>query len=208
MTDRGPVFDGVKIGRPATGALIDAGYRTLTDLPADLRDLLALHGVGPSAITRLTEARARESGPDSAPAPDPGADRKTRPTDTAAEAALAGVGDPRRRTDAEAVLAMMREVTGAEPVVWGSSIIGFGQQPYTTADGKEREWFAVGLAARKTALTLYGLTYYGSHTGILERLGPHTTGKGCLYIKRLDAINSEVLRDLIARSWSENHRPA
>jgi hypothetical protein len=59
MTDRGPVFDGVKIGRPATGALVDAGYRTLADLPADLDDLLALHGVGPMAARLLAEAKGR-----------------------------------------------------------------------------------------------------------------------------------------------------
>ncbi len=56
--DRGPVFDGVRIGRPATGALVDAGYRTLSELPEDLRELAALHGVGPSAIARLRAARA------------------------------------------------------------------------------------------------------------------------------------------------------
>ena len=55
-TDRGPVFDGVRIGRPATGALLDAGYETLVDLPADLDDLLALHGVGPSAVRLLRQA--------------------------------------------------------------------------------------------------------------------------------------------------------
>ncbi|HEY9290769.1 MAG TPA: helix-hairpin-helix domain-containing protein [Microlunatus sp.] len=55
--DRGPVFDGVRIGRPATGALIDAGYRTVADLPADLSELLSLHGVGPRAIRLLAEAR-------------------------------------------------------------------------------------------------------------------------------------------------------
>jgi hypothetical protein len=58
MSDRGPVFDGVRIGRPATGALIDAGYETVTDLPDDLTELLSLHGVGPSAIRRLQDARA------------------------------------------------------------------------------------------------------------------------------------------------------
>ncbi|BBZ55841.1 helix-hairpin-helix domain-containing protein [Mycolicibacterium phocaicum] len=57
MTDRGPVFDGISIGRPATGALIDAGYRTIADLPADLDELLPLHGVGPKAVRLLKEAR-------------------------------------------------------------------------------------------------------------------------------------------------------
>ncbi|MEQ6900848.1 DUF1801 domain-containing protein [Nocardioides sp. YIM 152588] len=134
-------------------------------------------------------------------------DRKTKPTDTAIDAVLAAVDNPRRRADAEAVLELMERVTGAEPVVWGSSIIGFGRQPYTTADGKQREWFAVGLAPRKAALTLYGLTYYGSHADLLERLGPHSTGKGCLYVKRLDAVDADVLRELVTLSWAENHEP-
>lgn len=62
MSDRGPVFDGVRIGRPATGALIDAGYRTVADLPQHLADLLALHGVGPSAVRRLDAARGGRAG--------------------------------------------------------------------------------------------------------------------------------------------------
>ncbi|WNG92079.1 helix-hairpin-helix domain-containing protein [Mycobacterium sp. ITM-2016-00318] len=59
MTDRGPVFDGIRIGRSASGALIDAGYRTLADLPTDLDELLALHGVGPKAVRLLGEARGQ-----------------------------------------------------------------------------------------------------------------------------------------------------
>ena len=87
----------------------------------------------------------------------------------------------------------------------GPTTIGFGRQPYRTADGKEREWFAVGLAPRKAALTLYGLTYYGTNTDLLERLGPHTTGKGCLYVKRLDDVDREVLTELVRRSWETNN---
>jgi hypothetical protein len=102
----------------------------------------------------------------------------------------------------------MREVTGADPVVWGSSMIGFGRQPYTTADGKEREWFAVGLAPRKAALTLYGLTYYGTNEDLLERLGPHTTGKGCVYVKRVADLDRAVLTEMVERAWRENHHPA
>ena len=87
-------------------------------------------------------------------------------------------------------------------------MIGFGRQPYRTADGKEREWFAVGLAPRKAALTLYGLTYYGTNTDLLEQLGPHTTGKGCLYVKRLDDVDRAVLTDLVRRAWeTNNERP-
>ena len=83
--------------------------------------------------------------------------------------------------------------------------IGFGRQPYRTADGKEREWFAVGLAPRKAALTLYGLSYDGSNTDLLERRGPHSTGQGCLYVKRLDDVDRAVLTDLVRRAWQANN---
>ena len=132
-------------------------------------------------------------------------DRKTRPTDADVTAYLDAVPDERRRADALEALDLMREVTGAEPRMWGPTMIGFGRQPYRTADGKEHEWFAVGLAPRKAALTLYGLTYYDSNSDLLERLGPHTTGKGCLYVKRLDAIDREVLTELVRRSWESNN---
>ena len=134
-----------------------------------------------------------------------GADRITQPTDADVTAFLDGVADLRRRDDARAVLELMNEVTGTSPRMWGTSMIGFGRQPYRTADGKEREWFAVGLAPRKAALTLYGLTYYGSNTDLLERLGPHTIGKGCVYVKRLDDVDREVLTDLVRRAWETNN---
>ena len=134
-------------------------------------------------------------------------DRKTTPTDASVDDVIAATEDPRRREDARAALDLISEVTGAEPVVWGTSMIGFGRAPYTTADGKEREWFAVGLAPRKAALTFYGLTY-GSADDLLEQLGPHTTGKGCLYVKRLEALDRSVLTEMVQRAWRENHHPA
>ena len=134
-------------------------------------------------------------------------DRKTRPNDTSVEEVIDRASDARRRNDARVVLDLMQEVTGAEPVVWGPSMIGFGRQPYTTADGKEHESFAVGLAPRKAALTLYGLTFYGSNEDLLERLGPHTTGKGCVYVKRVGDLDRAVLTEMIDRAWRENHQP-
>lgn len=133
---------------------------------------------------------------------------KTQPTPESPDAFLAAVADERRRTEAQDVCALMREVTGAEPVMWGSAIIGFGRQRYTTADDTEHEWFAIGLSPRKAALTLYGLTYDGSNTDLLDRLGPHTTGKGCLYLKLLDAVDDDVLRELITRAWTAGHSAA
>ena len=134
-------------------------------------------------------------------------DRKTTPTDASVDDVIAATADPRRREDARVALDLISEVTGAEPVVWGTSMIGFGRQPYTTADGRQREWFAVGLAPRKAALTFYGLTY-GSADDLLEQLGPHTTGKGCLYVKRLEALDRSVLTEMVQRAWRENHHPA
>lgn len=136
------------------------------------------------------------------------ADRKTRPSDDDdVDAFLASVAHDSRREDAEAVTALMREITGVEPRLRGT-MIGFGRQPYTTVDGVQREWFAVGLAPRKAALTLYGLTYYGTNADLLERLGPHTTGKGCVYVKRLADLDHEVLRAAIERAWATNHEEA
>jgi len=142
------------------------------------------------------------------PTPPDHGDRTTQPDGADVDAFLATVEPTARREDAQAVVALMREVTGADPVMWGDSMVGFGRQPYTTADGNKREWFALGLAPRKAALTLYGLTYDGTNTPLLDRLGKHTTGKGCLYIKRLTDVDAPVLRELIAKAWADNHTPA
>ena len=133
--------------------------------------------------------------------------RKTQPTDRSVADYLATITNERRRADAEDAMALMREVTGTEPVLWGPSMIGFGRHRYTTADGKEHETFVIGLSPRREALTLYGLTLYGSNMDLLDRPGPHSTGKSCLYAKRLDALDRSVLADLIERSWRTNHDP-
>lgn len=131
--------------------------------------------------------------------------RKTQPTAEDVDTFLGSVENDARREDADAAVALMREVTGVEPVMWGTSMIGFGRLAYTTADGKQHETFAVGLSPRKAALTLYGLTFYGTNEELLHRLGPHTTGKGCVYVKRLDEVDREVLAELVRRSWEANH---
>ncbi len=132
-------------------------------------------------------------------------DRLTKPGTGDVRTFLDSVPGERRRADALAATELIHEVTGAEPVMWGTSMVGFGTQHYTTADGKEREWFAVGLSPRKAALTLYGLTYYDSNQDLLERLGPHTTGKGCLYVKHLADVDRDVLVELVERAWAANN---
>ena len=88
--------------------------------------------------------------------------------------------------------------------MWGVRI-GFGRQPYRAADGKERAVVRRWACAAQGRADPLRLTYYGSNTDLLERLGPHTTGKGCLYVKRLDDLDREVLTDLVRRAWETNH---
>jgi hypothetical protein len=106
----------------------------------------------------------------------------------------------------------MADVSGAKPKMWGSSIIGFGDNSYTTADGVERDWFHVGFSPRKGKLSLYlmtGFDEYADSSGFnpkpfLEKLGPYSTGKSCLYIKCLDDINKDILKALISKSYNHS----
>lgn len=124
------------------------------------------------------------------------------------DAFLDAVLDERRRTDGHALRALIRRVTGAPAVMWGPSIVGFGSQPYTNTAGTN-DWFVVGFSPRKNAITLYGVyDGYGPADPLLDDLGPHTTGKGCLYIKQLSDVNENVLERMIRRAWNRAHRSA
>jgi hypothetical protein len=129
------------------------------------------------------------------------AELKTRRNDESVAAFLATVADPRRRADAEAACALMAEATGAEPAMWGSAIVGFGVYHYRYASGREGDWPAVGLSPRKQALTLYVSAGFDGYRDLLDRLGPHTTGKSCLYLKRLADVDQDVLKALVAAGF-------
>ncbi|MDI6100742.1 DUF1801 domain-containing protein [Actinoplanes sp. NEAU-A12] len=129
------------------------------------------------------------------------AEAKTTRNDESVAAFLAAVPDPKRRADAEAACTLMAEVTGAPPVMWGSSIIGFGAYHYRYATGREGDWPAVGLSPRKQALTLYVSAGFDGYQDLLARLGPHSTGKSCLYLKRLADIDQVVLKDLVGKAF-------
>jgi nucleoid DNA-binding protein len=116
---------------------------------------------------------------------------------------LAAVADPKRRADAEAVTALMAEVTGATPTMWGTSIVGFGSYRYRYGSGREGEWPAVGLSPRKASLTVYVSAGFDGYDDLLARLGPHSTGRSCLYIKRLSDVDEGVLRELVAGGFRQ-----
>jgi hypothetical protein len=125
---------------------------------------------------------------------------KTRPNDQSVEAYLDNVTDEQRRQDSYAVLELMREVTGQEPTMWGDSIVGFGSYHYRYASGREGDWFLTGFSPRKQALTLYIMSGFGEYEELLDKLGKYTTGKSCLYVKRLEDVDLPTLRELVRRS--------
>lgn len=94
----------------------------------------------------------------------------------------------------------MQDVTGEAPRMWGNSIVGFGSYRYKYASGKEGDWMLTGFSPRKQNLTLYIMSGFEINADIMSRLGKHTTGKGCLYIKKLKDVDQSVLRELITQS--------
>ncbi|QQR75957.1 MAG: DUF1801 domain-containing protein [Holophagales bacterium] len=128
------------------------------------------------------------------------AELKTKAHDASVDAFLDGVADERRRADCGAVLALMREVTGEEPKMWGPSIVGFGRYHDRYASGHEAEACLTDFSPRKTALTLYVMPGFDRFDEILGRLGKVKAGKGCLYLKRLADVDESALRELIAAS--------
>lgn len=131
-------------------------------------------------------------------------EQKTTVTDVPVEEYLATVEPARRQEQGFALLRMFREETGAEAVMWGPSMIGFGHVRFTYPTGHSGEMFQVGFSPRKSALSLYGLTTYGSHADLLARLGKHKVGKGCLYINKLEDVDEAVLREMIRVGWDDD----
>ena len=125
---------------------------------------------------------------------------KTKPTNASVEAFIAGLADEQMQADCRAVAAMMAEVTGAEPKLWGTTIVGFGSYHYRYASGREGDFMLAGFAPRKRALTLYVMAGFAEYGPLLARLGKHTTGKSCLYIKRLADVDQGVMREITALS--------
>ena len=128
------------------------------------------------------------------------AELKTKKHNASVTEFLNSVEDEKRRKDAKSVLKMMKEVTGEKPKMWGPSIIGFGDYHYKYASGREGDWFKVGFSPRKNALTLYIMTGFSRYDELMGKLGKYKTGKGCLYIKRLEDVDGEVLRKLVEES--------
>ena len=128
------------------------------------------------------------------------AELKTKPGAGSVTGFLAGIADDATRKDCEALVKLMKSVTRAEPVMWGSGIVGFGSYHYVYESGREGDWFLAGFAPRKGNLTLYIMSGFPEHAALMKQLGKHKTGGSCLYVKRLADIDMKVLRALVTAS--------
>jgi hypothetical protein len=117
------------------------------------------------------------------------ADSKTKPTKLSVAAFIDALPDESKRADAEALVKLMQSATGEKPKMWGPSIIGFGSYHYTYESGREGDMPLAGFSPRKAATVLYGVTGFSDAQALLAKLGKHTTGKGCLYIKKLADVD-------------------
>jgi len=125
----------------------------------------------------------------------------TVPTDADVVAFIDAVDHPVRRADAHVLLDLFREVTGEPAVMWGSAIVGFGSYHYRYESGREGDSAATGFSPRKAQSTIYLVDGFDTYGELLGRLGPHTLGKSCLYLKTLTDVDLDVLRELVGRSY-------
>lgn len=128
------------------------------------------------------------------------AELKTQPTGSSVIDFIDGIKDDARRRDCRTIMKIMKKVTKARPKMWGSNIVGYGKYRYKYASGREGEWFTAGFSPRVQNLTLYIMSGFREYKPLLKKLGKHSTGKSCLYIKRLDDIDIKVLEELVERS--------
>ena len=133
------------------------------------------------------------------------AENKTKATPASVGKFLKGVRDPRQRTDCATLIDVLKSITGLDPVMWGSAIVGFGTRHYVYESGREGDTMVVGFSPRRQAIALYLAGGLAPLEKELAELGKHATGKGCLYIRALDDVNMAVLRKILSKSYKSSH---
>ena len=128
------------------------------------------------------------------------AEPKTKPTKKSVDRFLNAIKEPGRRQDCFVVAKLMEEITGEKPRMWGTSIVGFGSWWYTNSTRKPAEWPLAGFSPRKQNLVLYIMSGFDKYDELMEKLGTHSCGKSCLYIKRLDDVHLPTLKKIIKES--------
>ena len=130
------------------------------------------------------------------------AENKTKPIALSVASFLDAIPDQTKRADAKALVKLMQSVTGEKPKMWGPSIVGFGSYHYKYESGHEGDAPIAGFSPRKAAIVLYGVTGSDGAEALLARLGKHTMGKGCLYIKKLADVDPKALSALVAGAFA------
>ena len=125
---------------------------------------------------------------------------KTKKQNTGVKEFLAAIPDETVRKDCQTLFDIMSSITGDPGDMWGTSIVGFGEYHYRYASGRENDWFRMGFSPRRANLTIYIMSGYDDKRALLDKLGPHSLGKSCLYIKRLRDVDLGVLREMLERA--------
>lgn len=125
---------------------------------------------------------------------------KTQPGKESVAAFIKAIEDPERRRDCKTLNSLMKRVTRKRPVIWGGTMVGFGRYEYRYASGRSGAWLITGFASHKRDLTLYVMNGFSRYGDLMKKLGRHRHARSCLYLKRLDDIDLDVLEALIARS--------
>lgn len=128
------------------------------------------------------------------------AEQKTLPNQQSVLDLISKVEPEEKRSDCLQLIGIMQLATGFEPTMWGPSIIGFGSFHYRYESGREGDSFLAGFSPRKQNITIYVTPGFGEYENLLEKLGKHKIGKGCLYIKRLSDVDEKILTKLITTS--------
>ena len=128
------------------------------------------------------------------------AELKTKVNEASVTDFLNSVEDEQKRKDSFEVLKLMKQVSKEDPKMWGGSIVGFGSYHYKGASGREGEWMLIGFSPRKQNITLYIMPGFERYPDLMKKLGKYSTGKSCLYIKRLSDVDAAVLKELVTES--------
>jgi hypothetical protein len=128
------------------------------------------------------------------------AENKTKPTEASVDGYLEAIDDEARRKDCKALAKLIAKVTKLKPKMWGTAIVGFGTLKYKYESGREGETCLIGFSSRKGDISIYGTASAPRREALLAKLGKHKTGKGCLYIGKLQDVDVGVLEKLIAES--------
>jgi len=132
------------------------------------------------------------------------AENKTKATTLSVPAYINALTDPTQRSDAKELAKLMQRASGEKPKLWGPSIVGFGSYHYRYDSGREGDMPLISFSPRKAALVLYSMLDHSKAKSLLPKLGKHTTGKGCLYVKKLADVDKKVLEALIGNAVAHN----